>query len=546
MSELKVSVGILDEFMLLSGEMTVIRNMINKMVKNLEHKYAGDKELNHLTELLEELHKINGGIQVKITDLRKEAIQDVIDDLPKWLKTLTAESQKSVSIETLGTDLRVDTSIAGSLSAFVKPLIQFAVATTYKVASSGKMSLEFRASGENIIITFIDQTMENGGSINHEFLTGWQSDPDLAVVVGGLQAIGGGILVEPFRKNAVKWVLRIPMPKSVLITHCLFVKGFSMEIGVPKDNILRIMKVTSENRSEILRDLVDSKVLLLDGHILPVLNLSEILKQGSDTHVPDEDFNVVILRTTQNVKFALVVDEVVDIEDAVVKQLSGPIKKIGLYLGATFLGEGSLGLIMSVDGFAKNCGLDQLADQWRNNAEITRLAEETAQRNTITGKERDIMLFDLFIQGRFCILQNDIFRLEEFESQKVQQSGSTWVVPYRDSYLTLLDLSQWLDKGSPFDMSARKAEERWTTIVVQKGKLYLGFVVKSITDSSQMNTEPQEALKKQRGVKGHFLLGDKTVAFVDIPALINALESSDFEEVEIEPDNLRPRLVKSA
>lgn len=530
MSDLRVSVGILDEFMLLSGEMTVIRNMINKMVKNLEHKYTGDKELTHLTELLEELHKINGNIQNKITDLRKEAIGDVLDDLPKWLETLTADSQKSVFIETRGTDLRVDTSIAGSLSAFVKPLIQFALNTTYKVVSFGKMSLEFRASGEDIIVTFIDQNMDNSGTVNHEFLTGWQSDPDLAVVVGGLQAIGGGIIVEPYRKNAVRWVLRIPMPKSVLITHCLFVKGYSMEIGVPKDNILRIMKVTSENRGDVLRDLVDSKVLLLDGQILPLLNLSEILKQGADTFVPDDDFNVVILRTTQNVKFALVVDEVVDIEDAVVKQLSGPIKKIGLYLGATFLGEGSLGLIMSVDGFAKNCGIDQLADQWRNNAEITRLAEETAKKNLLTGRERDIMLFDLFIEGRFCILQTDIFRLEEFDSIKVQQSGSTWVLPYRDSYLTLLDVTRWLDKGKPFDMSHRKEEARWTTIVVQKGKLYLGLVVKSITDSSQMSNEPQQALKKQRGIKGHFLHGDHTIAFVDIPGLINSIDTSEFDD----------------
>jgi two-component system chemotaxis sensor kinase CheA len=529
MSELKVSVSILDEFMLLSGEMTVIRNMINKMVKGLEHKYTGDKELSHLTELLEELHKINGNIQNKITDLRKESIKDVFEDLPKWLESLTAETQKSIFIETRGTDMRVDTSIAGGLAAFVKPLILYALNTTYKRSSFGKMLLEFRGSGEDILATFIDQTMEDGNPANRDFLSTWQQDPDLALVIGRLQAIGGGIVVESYKKNAVKWVLRIPMPKSVLITHCLFVKGFAMEIGVPKDNILRILKVTSENRRDILRDLVDSKVLLLDGQILPIINLSEVLKQGSDTMVPDDDFNVVILRTTQNVKFALTVDEVIDIEDAVVKQLSGPIKKLGLYLGATFLGEGNLGLIMSVDGFAKNCGIDQLQDQWKTNAEITRLAEETSPKNLLTGKERDIMLFDLFFEGRFCILQTDIFRLEEFESAKVQQTGSTWVVPYRDSYLTLLDVTRWLEKGKPFDLSYRKKEARWTTIVVQKGKLYLGLVVKSITDSSTMSTEPQEALKKQRGIKGHFLHGDHTVAFVDIPGLLSAIDTADFD-----------------
>jgi two-component system chemotaxis sensor kinase CheA len=532
MSELKVSVGILDEFMLLSGEMTVIRNMINKMVKGLEHKYTGDKELSHLTELLEELHKINGNIQNKITDMRKESIKDVFEDLPKWLENLTAETQKSIFIETRGTDMRVDTSIAGGLSAFVKPLIQYALKTTYKNTSFGKMLLEFRGSGEDILATFIDQTMDNGNSVNRDFLGSWQQDPELAMVIGGLQAIGGGIAVELYKKDAVKWVLRIPMPKSVLITHCLFVKGYSMEIGVPKDNILRIMKVTNDNRNDLLRDLVDAKVLLLDGQILPIINLSEVLKQGAETMVPDDDFNVVILRTTQNIKFALTVDEVIDIEDAVVKQLSGPIKKIGLYLGATFLGEGNLGLIMSVDGFAKNCGIDQIHNQWKNNIEITRLAEENLEKSSMVGKEKDVMLFDLFIEGRYCIFQTDIFRLEDFESAKVQQSGNNWVVPYRDSYLTLIDVTKWIDKGRPFDLSQRLNETRWTTIVVQKGRLYLGLVVKSITDSSKISSEPQEALRKQRGIKGHFLNGDHTVAFVDIPGLLAAIDAAEFDSEE--------------
>jgi two-component system chemotaxis sensor kinase CheA len=449
--------------------------------------------------------------------------------LPKWLESHTEQNQKSISIETLGTDMRVDTSIAGGLAAFVKPLIEYSLNTTYKLSSIGKMLLEFRGSGEDILATFIDQTIEDGNSINRDYLSTWQQEPQLTMLIGRLQAIGGGIVVEPYKKNAVKWVLRIPMPKSVLITHCLFVKGCAMEIGVPKDNILRIMKVTSENRNDILRDLVDSKVLLLDGQILPIINLSEVLKQGTDTLVPDDDFNVVILRTTQNVRFALLVDEVIDIEDAVVKQLSGPIKKLGLYLGATFLGEGNLGLIMSVDGFAKNCGIDQLQDQWKNNAEITRLAEDRSIKNSITGKERDIMLFDLFFEGRFCIFQTDIFRLEEFESTNIQQSGSTWVVPYRESYLTMIDVTSWLEGGKPFDLSCRRNESRWTTIVVQKGKLYLGLVVRSITDSSHISTEPQQALKKQRGIKGHFLNGNHTVAFVDIPGLITAIDKSEFD-----------------
>ena len=51
-SELRVSMTLLNEFMQISGEMTVIRNMINKTVRNLEKQYQGDKEIGLLGELL--------------------------------------------------------------------------------------------------------------------------------------------------------------------------------------------------------------------------------------------------------------------------------------------------------------------------------------------------------------------------------------------------------------------------------------------------------------------------------------------------------------
>ncbi|MDH4467650.1 MAG: response regulator, partial [Bacteriovoracaceae bacterium] len=50
--DIKVGLNLLDEFSELSGEITVIRNMVNKAVKNIEKEFAGNKNVSTLSELL--------------------------------------------------------------------------------------------------------------------------------------------------------------------------------------------------------------------------------------------------------------------------------------------------------------------------------------------------------------------------------------------------------------------------------------------------------------------------------------------------------------
>ena len=52
---------LLDEFMEQSGEITVIRNMVNKLVRAIEKEQPGNKNVQQLSVLLDEMHQINGG-----------------------------------------------------------------------------------------------------------------------------------------------------------------------------------------------------------------------------------------------------------------------------------------------------------------------------------------------------------------------------------------------------------------------------------------------------------------------------------------------------
>ena len=62
-------------------------------------------------------------------------------------------------------------------------------------------------------------------------------------------------------------------------------------------------------------------------------------------------------------RFGLVVDGLADPEEIVVKPLSAVLKNIGLYSGATVLGNAELALILDPGAIAVKAGVTMIADQ---------------------------------------------------------------------------------------------------------------------------------------------------------------------------------------
>ena len=68
--------------------------------------------------------------------------------------------------------------------------------------------------------------------------------------------------------------------------------------------------------------------------------------------------NIVVLKAG-NVVFGLIVDEIEDSADIVVKPLTQFLKSLGLYAGATLLGDGNVALTLDVMGIAEKAKLNQ-------------------------------------------------------------------------------------------------------------------------------------------------------------------------------------------
>ena len=57
---------------------------------------------------------------------------------------------------------------------------------------------------------------------------------------------------------------------------------------------------------------------------------------------------------SSGVRFGLVVDEVLDMQEVVVKPMVAILRSRSIYSGATILGDGRVALILDIEGVAKN------------------------------------------------------------------------------------------------------------------------------------------------------------------------------------------------
>ena len=86
--------------------------------------------------------------------------------------------------------------------------------------------------------------------------------------------------------------------------------------------------------------------------------------------------------------FGLIVDEIADTADIVVKPLGRLLKSLQVYSGATILGDGSVALILDVQGLSKVARLsqteswkkyvadNQFEDAYQNAAELSKFYDE--------------------------------------------------------------------------------------------------------------------------------------------------------------------------
>ena len=540
-STIRVDVDLLDNLMLLVGELVLTRNQIVQ--------YVGRQNDQDLIRASQRLNLIASELQESAMKTRMQPIDHIWSKLPRVVRDLGLQCGKAVRLEMEGKDTELDKTLLEAvkdpLTHLVRNSVDHGIEDTAGRVSAGKaaegvLTLRSRHESGQVVVEVADdgagidpvkigrKAVEKGlitpdalsrmspqDLLQLIFLPGFSTAAAVTNVSGrgvgmdvvktNIEGIGGTIEVESTVGRGTTMRLRIPL--TLAIVPALTIECAGDRYAIPQISLQELVALDAEKAAAAVEDVGGASVYRLRGELLPLVHLADVLGLASDRH----DGHVVIaVLSSEGRRFGLVVDRVINTEEIVVKAVSGQLKQIGLYSGATVLGDGAVALILDVQALARRALRAETTDRQEH-----RLAAAAA---AATVSERQRMLLAAIGGGRRVAIPLDtVTRLEQVRSDTVERVGSREVVQYRGQILPIVRLDRHL---GAFGDSDREVLE---VIVYADHGRSVAIVVEEILDIVDGEAAVQSDID-DLGLLGSAVIGDRVTELLDVRAAILAAD----------------------
>jgi chemotaxis protein histidine kinase CheA len=231
--------------------------------------------------------------------------------------------------------------------------------------------------------------------------------------------------------------------------------------------------------------------------------------------------NIVVLQADDR-QFGLVVDEINDTEEIVVKPLRKQLKTLKTFAGSSIMGDGKVALILDVLGLAQRASV---ITETRDRALTDKVTE-------VAGTATDKQTFLLFAgpdDSRMAIPLSTLARLEEFPVAQVEMAGSQWVTQYRGQILPLIRLSVVLEerrsKLRALQAPPAAGSGPIQVLVLNHEGRSFGLVVERILDIIEDRADVKSAATRPC-VLHSVVIGARVTELLDIPAILRNAETT--------------------
>jgi two-component system, chemotaxis family, sensor kinase CheA len=242
--------------------------------------------------------------------------------------------------------------------------------------------------------------------------------------------------------------------------------------AIPQVSLLELVRLEAGQIQGGIEMMYGAPVYRLRGKLLPLVYLSRALKLDtviSAIGEAESATNIVVLQADDR-QFGLVVDEINDTEEIVVKPLGKQFKSSSCFAGATIMGDGKVALILDVLGIA------QMANVVTEVRERSVVDTSTRQTDAVAGRDA-WLVFAVGENRRVAIPLSMVSRLEEFAAELVERAGRHLVVQYRGQIMPLVDVAEELGLGS-----RDPAKQTLQVVVYTEAGKSVGLIVDRIID----------------------------------------------------------------
>jgi two-component system chemotaxis sensor kinase CheA len=459
---IRVSVDVLEGLMTLVSEMVLTRNQLLQISRTREDSAFATP--------LQRLSTLTGELQDSVMKTRMQPIGAAWKKLPRLVRDLSYELNKKIDLvmEGEGTELdrQVLELIRDPLTHMVRNSADHGLEPTQERIDIGKpangtIKLAAFHEGGYIVIRIADngrglntarireKVVEKGlatrGEIEgmtdqqvHRFIfaPGFSTAAAVTnlsgrgvgmdVVRTNIEQIGGQIDLNSVPGQGTTFTIKIPL--TLAIVSALIVGAGGQKFAVPQTAVMELVR-TGQNAEHRIEKIDQSMVLRLRNKLLPLIQLGPTLQlEAAKTEEPSF---VMVIQVGER-RYGLVVNDVLDTEEIVVKPLATILRDVNLFSGATILGDGSVVLILDPNAMSERAGTleEKQADEVDDTAAIDAQGERCA-----------MLLFKAGPGAPKAVELEHITRLEHVESSQIEIMEGRAALQYRGKLMPVLTVN---------------------------------------------------------------------------------------------------------
>ncbi len=530
-STLRVDVALLNRMMNLVGELVLTRNQVLQAT-------SADP---NMTMLSRRLDMVTADLRESVMKARMQPVSNIFSKMPRMVRDLSQALGRRVRLEVEGQETELDKSlleaIKDPLTHAVRNSLDHGIEPPDERIAAGKnpegiLKLRAAQEGSHVIIEVSDDgagiavekvrqkaiergviTAERATHLAERELLQLVFLPGFSTAAAVTNVSGRGVGMDVVRTNVEKiggkveidsrvgkgTTLRLRIPLTLAIIPALIVRSVNQSFALPQGALSELVHIPPEQAAASIEWIENAPLYRLRGKLLPLVFLDRLLMPGVEHKTVTERDNFIAVLDPDGRRFGLVVDGLADPEEIVVKPLSAVLKDIGLFSGATVLGNADLALILDPGSIALKAG-------------VTMREEESAlAAEAETGDEAAKGLEYLLVEAagrQAAVPLSDVLRIEQVPLSRIEYIGYRPVLNFEGQLLPVEDSGGVLAavEGNP--------QAQIIVVVCREGNRQVGIAVSHVLDVAA-GGELFQAGTAQR-TSGVTLLKNRITGVVDL------------------------------
>jgi two-component system chemotaxis sensor kinase CheA len=533
LQSIRVNVDLLETLMTTVSELVLSRNQLLQLARRQKDSefVAPLQRLNHVVSELQE----------NVMKTRMQPIGNAWAKLPRIVRDLAHETRKKIELVMKGAETELDRQVLELIKDPLTHMVrnsadhgieapeerrradkpETGVITLDAFHEGGQIVIEISDDGRGLSIHKIKTKALKTGLVTEAELIGLSeaqvqqfifragfSTADAVTSVSGrgvgmdvvrtnIEKIGGTIEVNTRSGFGTKFTIKIPL--TLAIVSALIVEVGGQSFAVPQTSVIELVR-TSENAAsgQRIERLNGAPVLRLRDRLLPLVILSDILKLERPVEAAQPQELFVVVTQVGSQVFGMIVDQVFDTEEIVVKPMASITRHLTMFSGNTILGDGSVIMILDPAGVAGAIGNVATAAA-SSKDEASQQAENTKEKNAL-------LIFRAGAGAPKAVPLRRIARLEEFDRKDIESVGGRQVIQYRGKLMPVV----------PFDpMSMMMSSEgRQPALVFGDDERVMALLVDEVVDILETELDVHRS-GNTPGITGSAIIAGRATELID-------------------------------